>query len=123
MSISVLLVEDDMIVQQVHKAMLLKLGCEVHIANSGEQAFEMAKNNLAFRLVFVDIGLPDISGFDVIKRLHAYYQDNAIATTLVAVTGYCGDEEREACFNAGVMDVLNKPVVLATLREVINKYI
>jgi CheY-like chemotaxis protein len=120
--INVLLVEDDSMIQKVHTAMLSKLGCNVDIASNGMTAMKMASSDPSYKIIFVDIGLPDISGFEVINQLRAHHQKMNLDTTIIAVTAYCGKSETQACINAGVSDVLNKPVVLNTMREVIEKY-
>ena len=64
--LKVLLVEDDEIVQIVHNNYLQALNCFVDIANNGQEALE--KLNGTYDLVFLDMGLPDIHGMDVIKE-------------------------------------------------------
>jgi two-component system aerobic respiration control sensor histidine kinase ArcB len=119
---NILLIEDDLIVQRVHKTMLDKLGCNVDIAENGKTALEIAKNNLTYQIIFVDIGLPDMSGFEVITNLLRQNKPSNYDPAIIAITGYCGASEYEACVKAGATTVLKKPVVINTMREIIYKY-
>ena len=118
--LNILLIEDDAIVQHVHKRMLTKLNCEVDIAATGKAALDMIANNDPYHIIFIDIGLPDISGFDVIKQIEK--EKLAVNIPIIALTGYAGDREKQACFDAGVTDILHKPVVTSVMQSVLNQY-
>ena len=98
---TVLLVEDDPIVQYVHKKMLTDLGCEVQIVSHGYDAIDTLNNH---DIVFVDVSLPDISGFEVIKAIRLRHHLRKIP--IIALTVYNGKEEKLACLNAGQMNLL-----------------
>jgi CheY-like chemotaxis protein len=120
--LNILLVEDDVIVQRVHQSMLNKLGCNVDIAMTGKSALKMVKNNLAYNVIFVDIGLPDITGFDVIKKIIAINKKASNDAVVYALTGYAGEYEKLACLEAGAYDVLAKPIVCSQMRELLDQF-
>ncbi len=120
--LNVLLVEDDLVVQRVHEHMLTRLGCTVDIVATGKAAVEKVDNDSSYHVIFVDIGLPDISGFDVIRHLHSLNKKNLTNTSIVALTGFAGEEERLACLSAGVAQVLHKPIVNSAMREFLSQY-
>lgn len=94
---------------------LLELsGCTVAFAYDGEQAIERAAETRP-DIILLDIGLPDMTGYQVAKALRA----NGFAGTLVALTGYAIEDSREEVREAGFDDYLTKPVGLADLRRVI----
>ena len=64
----ILVVEDLKIAAKINKMTLAKLGCEVTIAMSGHAAIDAFSKN-QFDLVFMDIGLPDMNGTEVQKKL------------------------------------------------------
>src|SRR4029077_6462585 len=113
--IKTLLVEDDVIVQRIHKSMLTELGCEVDVAKCRLDALSMINDH---DILFVDIGLSDISGFQVIKAIR---KNNTIP--IIALTGYTGDEEREKCMAAGANKVVDKPISLEGLRTILANFI
>lgn len=98
-------------------AMLLQLdGHEVQALYSSRDALERAQS---FRpdVMLLDIGLPDINGFEVAQRLRAMPQFGG--TRLVAVTGYGRTEDRARTRAAGFDDHLVKPVEAADLKRVL----
>lgn len=119
--INVLLIEDDLIVQRVHQLMLTKLGCNVVIAGNGQQALEKISQDPSFSIIFVDIGLPDVSGFELIKTLRNLDFNNSKSIPIIALTGYSGQIETQACLDAGATEVTYKPVVNSTLHQILHR--
>lgn len=117
----ILLVEDDVIVQRVHQLMLNKLGYEVDIASNGAEAIKKAQEN-GYGIIFLDIGLPDIAGFDVIREIKTSSFMNGNHTPIIALTGYDGPDERRACLDAGATEIVYKPIVYNTLRNLLERY-
>lgn len=114
----ILLIEDDPIVQFVHKKMLGDLGCEVDAFSHGQEAIRMLKEH---DIIFVDISLPDISGFDVIKTLRK--KQSAKPTPIIALTVYTGKEEKHACLKAGANEFASKPISPAHLKRILLRYL
>ncbi|MGE3920636.1 MAG: response regulator [Gammaproteobacteria bacterium] len=116
----VLLVEDHPIVQMVHREYLKELGCVVDSASNGEQALELIRNN-QYELIFLDIGLPDMLGTQLIQR-HRSNEIEALHLPIVALTGYQGEEDRQTILSSGADHVLLKPVSIDQLREILVQY-
>ncbi len=114
----VLLVEDDPIVQFVHHKMLHDLGCQVDIAAHGNDAIALFNRH---DIVFVDISLPDISGFSVIEKIRE--NPDTGKTPIVALTVYTGKEEKQACLAAGANEFISKPVTMAHFRKVLKRHL
>jgi two-component system aerobic respiration control sensor histidine kinase ArcB len=99
--------------------MLEELGCKVDVTESASQALEMLKQE--YDMLFVDIGLPDIAGFDLIKKIRQ--QDNRLAEIpIIVLTGYSEDEERQHCLRAGANEISIKPVSKDTLDKILKRY-
>lgn len=81
----ILLVEDHIPVAESTVMLLRVLGHEVRHAKTGTDAVQMAKAE-APEIAVIDIGLPDMSGFDVAKAMRA--EATLDQTVLVALTGY-----------------------------------
>jgi two-component system aerobic respiration control sensor histidine kinase ArcB len=120
--LNILLVEDDIIVQRVHQSMLNKLGCSVDLAMTGKAALKMVKSNMPYKIIFVDIGLPDITGFEVIKKITAINKKEDQDPVIYALTGYAGEPEKQACLAAGAHAVLAKPIISSEMRELLDQY-
>ncbi len=117
--INALLIEDDLIVQRVHTMMLTKLGCKVEIAADGLSALKKV-TDFAYDIIFVDIGLPDISGFEVIEKIKAINRNFSRNIPIIALTGYTGEQEKQDCKQAGASEVIYKPVLAQTMRAVLS---
>jgi len=78
----------------------------VHTVDSGQAALEAASRGEP-DVVLVDIGLPDIDGYEVARRLRAKF---GAAIRLIALTGYGQPEDRRRVVEAGFDRHLVKPV-------------
>ena len=110
-----LVVEDNVDARQTLCTLLGVLGHEVHEAGDGEAGIAAALE-LRPDLVFVDIGLPRVDGYEVARRLRAA---NA-AMRLVALTGYGRDDDVRRAREAGFDEHLLKPASLEQLRAAIG---
>lgn len=115
---TVLLVEDDQINQKVVKMMLHKLQCTVETAATGNQALEHAQNQ-NFDIILMDIGLPDMDGYDATNAIRAESNHNNSDTPIIAITAFISDRELNRCFDVGMDDIITKPVNLKDLQDAI----
>ena len=84
----ILVVDDNVTVASSFVMLLSEMGYEVYDANDGPTALEAARR-LDPRVVFLDIGLPHMDGYEVARRLRA---EHGADMTLVALTGYGEDD-------------------------------
>jgi PAS domain S-box-containing protein len=99
-------------------AMILELaGHEVRVANSGQAALSLAQ---LFRpdTVVLDIGMPDLSGYQVAQRLRQEPWGKDIQ--LIALTGWGQDSDRRRALESGFDEHLSKPVEPESLEALIN---
>jgi PAS domain S-box-containing protein len=113
-----LLVVDDNQDAAMSLAELLRFGGHpVHVAYDGAQALEAMREQRP-EVVFLDLGLPGMDGFEVARRVRA---DPALAgVRLVALTGYGQPADRAATEAAGFAGHLVKPVELAQLTRALD---
>ena len=112
-----IVVADDNVDSADGLAKLLRLdGHEVATANTGSAAVS-AVQSFHPELVLLDIGLPDISGYDAARQIRALPGGSALR--LVAVTGWGQHEDRRRSKEAGFDRHLVKPVDAAKLEKVI----
>ena len=112
----VLVVEDSDDGREMLAALLRMLGHEVFEASTGAAAIEQARRH-APSVVIMDIGLPDIDGYEVAGRLR---RRMGADIRLVALSGYGQPQDRARSREAGFDEHLVKPVDPATLGEVIQ---
>jgi len=93
--------------------MLRNLGFNVDFATDGPQALTRL-SEFDYQAVFLDCDLPEMSGFEVARRLRHREADGRRAL-VVATTAYSTREDREACLKAGMDVFLAKPITPAKL--------
>jgi PAS domain S-box-containing protein len=115
----ILIIEDEDDVRQLLSDILASEGHEVEVASNGNEGIEMFKKN-TFDLVFSDLGMPDMSGWEVadaIKRINS-------RIPIVLVTGWNVEIENAEKGDDSVDKVIQKPFevkqVLRTVQEVME---
>ena len=100
----ILVVDDDEDARTVLGQILEEAGCRVALAGTGVEALQMARELLP-AMVFLDLILPKISGFDVLRILQA---DEELRNTPVVIVSAAGSESKAAL--GGSVAILDKPV-------------
>ncbi|HUJ27703.1 MAG TPA: CHASE domain-containing protein [Myxococcales bacterium] len=93
-------------------------GHEVRVAHEGNGALQLAAD-FAPDVVLLDIGLPGMDGYEVVRRLRQMPQLNG--TLMVALTGFGQESDREKALKAGFDEHLVKPVDLDTVHAVLRR--
>jgi hypothetical protein len=119
----VLLVEDHPVNQLVAEGILSNLGYEVVVAENGEAGVRrFAELGHGLDAVLMDCQMPVLDGYAATRAIRAMEGPSRrlpiIALTAAAVMG-----ERERCLEAGMDDFLTKPVEVALLREVLERWV
>jgi CheY-like chemotaxis protein len=113
------LVVDDNLDAAETLALLLELdGHEVQVVHSGTGALDAASRTRP-DLIFLDIGLPDLSGYEVAQKLREL--PSLGGTLLVALTGWGADRDRERARLAGIDMHLTKPVTQTDLAQALSR--
>lgn len=112
------LVADDQPVNQKLLSLLLdKLGYDSILADDGEDALAKGKN-LSAALIFMDIQMPKMDGYEAAAKLRGMGFKNPI----IAVTATDSVGEKETCLKAGMDDLLIKPVKRVDLERTLEKW-
>ncbi|HEY2702506.1 MAG TPA: response regulator [Candidatus Dormibacteraeota bacterium] len=106
----VLIVDDDAANRSVLRLACETVGVDVVEAGTGAVALERAGAG-GLALILLDLGLPDISGLEVCRRLRRA----GVATPIIVVSAYSGPDQVEIGLAAGADDYIGKPYRLATL--------
>jgi len=112
----VLIVDDNADGAEMLAAVLNGDGHQALIAHDGRTALRLAAEHQP-DLVFLDIGLPDMDGFEVARRLKG--EPRLAGVRLVALTGFGQEEDRRQSLAAGFDHHMVKPVDMKALREVL----
>ena len=93
------------------------LGCTCRAALSGEEALSIAREQRP-ELVILDIGLPDLSGYEVAPRLRALLAPDSVR--IAALTGWGQPTDRARSAAAGFDQHVVKPPTLAKLKLILG---
>jgi len=117
---TILLIDDDEMVQNVTRELLNLLGYEVLSADDGRQALARAEEAAAaIDLVLLDLSLPDMSGLELLPKLRQILRSQA---KVVLCSGSMCDQNATADQNGKGLDaVLQKPFELTTLKETVER--
>ena len=104
----ILLAEDNLINQEVARALLEEAGLQVEVAENGAEAVTLAQLE-PFDLVLMDVQMPQLDGLEATRRIRA---DEGAARRLpiLAMTANAFEEDRDRCITAGMDDHVGKPV-------------
>ncbi|HMM73227.1 MAG TPA: response regulator, partial [Rhodocyclaceae bacterium] len=116
-ALSVLLVEDDPTNQMVATEMLHRIGAEVVLAGHGQAALALL-NERHVDLVLMDCHMPVMDGYAATRALRAR---GDAALPVVGLTADVAAENRARCLDAGMNDVLTKPVSAQALEAVLRR--
>jgi signal transduction histidine kinase/BarA-like signal transduction histidine kinase len=114
----ILLVEDNEINQEVAQAMLVDLGLTVTLAQNGEQAVALARQQ-GFDVILMDIQMPMMDGYQATQAIRQF--DTAIP--IIALTAAAMVEDKQKALTSGMNDHLAKPIVRAQLVEKLGFYL
>ncbi len=115
-NLSILLAEDNLFNRKVIQGLFKRLGLEIDLAEDGSQAVERVRDK-KYDLVFLDLLMPKMDGFQAAAELRKLGYDNPI----VALTAVNSLETRKAAMEKGFDDYLIKPATVEMLRKVLLK--
>jgi len=117
--LTILLVEDHPINQKLALVLFQRLGHQTDLASDGAQAIEAAQKK-RYDLIFMDLQMPRVNGFDATRAIRRETGPNA-DTPIIALTANAMQSDKDACFDAGMTDFLTKPFSKDGLLEVIRR--
>jgi two-component system response regulator AtoC len=113
---SILIVDDDEVMQQTLSDVLKKKGYEIFSVGSGNGALSIIKKNIV-DLVLLDMRLPDVDGLEVLKKIKEL--DTEIL--VIIMTAYSDVQTAVSAMKSGAYHYINKPFELEELKLLIEK--
>ncbi|APG47372.1 hybrid sensor histidine kinase/response regulator [Phaeobacter porticola] len=114
----ILVVEDNEVNRILVERVLTSLGYEVVLASGGAEGVEAARQG-AFDLIFMDVSMPEVDGLEATRRIRQ--QKLAEGIDIVALTAHVASRDHARILDAGLAEVVTKPVKKSTLQEVITR--
>jgi len=115
----ILLVDDNPRDQMAVRRQLEELGFAVETANDGSQALEKWRER-GYGLIITDCAMPQMDGYALAKAILAGQQDGDRIAPIIGLVGYVsGKSATDRCIEAGMRDVLSKPVDPISLEKAV----
>lgn len=124
----VLVVEDNLINQEIARALLEECGLYVDIAQDGQAAIDVLLEK-RYACIFMDMQMPVLDGLESTRRLRALGTSGDAATAwlatvpVIAMTANAMAEDRQRCFEAGMNDHIGKPLDPANLKSLLINWL
>ncbi len=121
---TILVAEDNLINQQVMIGLIHNLGGETLIAHNGKEAVdrftEMHKKGCGVDIIFMDINMPQMNGYEATKSLRALPAGKGIP--IIACTADTITHSHSEFLAKGFTDVIAKPINKQDLSDILQKY-
>jgi PAS domain S-box-containing protein len=118
-NVSVLVIDDELDARNLLKLLLESAGAVVYLASSAEQGMEHLLTK-SVDVLICDIGMPDVDGYSLMRRIRALDDGQKSEVAAVALTAYARLEDRTEAMRAGFQNHLPKPVEPAELLAVVH---
>ncbi|MNW57939.1 Signal transduction histidine-protein kinase BarA [compost metagenome] len=115
---SILLVDDDMRNIFALSSVLEGYNMDISFAQNGREALEHLESHPGVELVFMDIMMPEMDGYETMERIRAMPQYDQVV--IIALTARALEEDRIKCLQAGASDYISKPINTTQLVTVLK---
>ena len=113
----ILVVEDNPFSRELLKTALTRQGYGVVEAKNGKEALD-AIGARPFRLIFMDLLMPGMDGYETIRRIRRM----GVRTPIIIASSMDDKQDRRLCLEAGGDDFLPKPIDLKAVEALVNRY-
>jgi PAS domain S-box-containing protein len=113
----ILVAEDNAVNQKLAVGLLGKLGYQPDVVANGAEALQAVEDE-SYDVVLMDVQMPELDGLEATRRIRQRRPHGA--PRIIAMTANAMQEDREACFTAGMDDYLAKPIRVAQLAEALT---
>jgi len=117
----VLVVEDEPLAEKLSMDLLKHFSCKVDIARTAQQALRKATREY-YNLIFMDIGLKEMDGFELTKHIQSTSSKNH-STPIVALTKHEGKEIEQKCREYHMDGYLTKPFTFEKCCRVVDRFL
>lgn len=115
----ILVAEDTPTNQLLIRLLLQKLGLEVTIAQNGKEAVEAASSDDSFDLIFMDMHMPEMNGYEAVQTL----RKKGLLTPIIALTACAMKGDEQKCVESGCNAYLPKPIERKVLIRMLKKFL
>lgn len=114
----ILLADDDMRNSYALSKQLIDIGCDVEMANNGQEALELLNKESGFELILMDTMMPIIDGNQATIKIRQMEQYKDVP--IIALTAKTMLEDRDLALQAGASEYLTKPIDFEKLVSILR---
>ncbi len=120
----VLVVEDNLVNQKVIGVFLDKIGVTALFAADGQQGLELIKAGESFDLILMDMEMPVLDGYAATQQIRQWQASTDRARSpIIGLTANAFAEDHKRCLEAGMDEVLTKPIELQRLKATLRRWL
>ena len=112
----ILIVDDESNIRLGLNKCLAKEGYYIEEASNGEEALQLIYNK-KYDLILMDVQMPELNGFDVLKRIRKFGN----STRVIMMTAFGTVEMAVDSMKIGAVDFLSKPFTISKVRDVVKE--
>jgi len=116
----ILLAEDNAINALLTRTLLEADGCVVEVVEDGSLAVDAVKAK-KYDMILMDMRMPNMDGLEATRKIRSL-SNEAKAIPIIALTANAFDDDRNACFDAGMNDFMTKPVSAEELQQMVQTW-
>ncbi len=119
---TILVAEDNMINQEIMRAVLVGLGITVDIVENGQEAIDafLAKD---YSMIFMDLHMPLMGGLEATRTIRTNAKHDAHNVPIIAVTAHAMEEHKQETQHAGMNNHLSKPIDIDAMKQLLYTYL
>jgi signal transduction histidine kinase/ActR/RegA family two-component response regulator len=120
--LNILIVEDDKINQKLILRIIDKLGYQAKLATNGLEALQICTEE-QFDLIFMDMHMPIMDGIEATTKILEHQSlASKHPSVIIAMTANVLEEDKNRCFEAGMLDYISKPISSDQISTMINRW-
>ena len=117
---SLLVVDDEPALPEIFSELLSSQGYDVVVSTSGEEALALYRENPdRFAIIFTDLGMPGINGWELARKIREKSEDIPI----ILMTGWGLEISEKDIKKLKITELVSKPVTLETITHIVSRYI
>ena len=118
----ILVVDDNEMNLKVFLGLLKNHGMQIDTAKSGEECLAQIQQD-AYHIIFMDHLMPEMDGVETLKRIRELKTNRSKDAVIIILTANAVSGARDMFLQEGFDDYLSKPIILAKLENMIQKYL
>lgn len=119
----ILIVDDNLVNLKVAKGIIGSYGAQIELSESGFDALKRLQDGEHFDILFIDHMMPEMDGVETVNRIRSLNSDYARNVPIIALTANVAGEDKSLFIDAGMNDLLGKPIDTHSLAKIMRTYI